>query len=504
MKRKMLLRKVKSMLVLMMAIGLLNGCTKTGDTPTVPDPIPIETNSYAMFVVEGVQLSGSQLYALVSIENATGSPVVVNKKVTLDFISGVFKTDKIALPIGSHRLTKMVIVNAADSAVYAAPKAGTAKAGLVSGPLPIPVNIPEKGIHYYSTTVLKIASNDAPSAYGYTSADFGYHSSIDLKVSLTMSLGQIVYSNIPGMLKIDAVNAQGEHWIREVSLTRGENSIHVPDGFTQYGFSIVKWNKQIQQQFSRANLQPGMQINFSATGVFKKLKEEKVYTETASGYTPDSRTEYTYDIAGRLLLIKNYQRSTQVSGLPLNNTSTFQYLNNKVDTIKFTGADNTPNGYTAFTYLGERIRQVSYKRYDQETHGVFEYSFTGYNHNIHGTYLFHNGLSMSYDFVFENGNKVSDLVQSSNGGSELGQYSYDDNINPYHLIGYQDLYLSNASQSNLLSQQKSYSGAYPTSVPYKFEYVYDEDGYPVAVYTSFRGYLSNNHLFRLKKEFFYY
>ncbi len=501
--KRMLLQKVKSMFLLATAIGILNGCTKTGDTPTVPDPLPIDTNAYAMFVVGGVQLTGTQLFALVSIENASGQPVVVNKKVTLDFISGVFKTGKIALPIGSNRLTKMVIVYASDTAVYAAPKTGTAKAGSVSGPLPIPVTITEKGIHYFSTTVLKLATNDAPVAYGYTNADFGYHAAIDLKVSLTMSLGQMVYSNIPGKLAIDAVNAQGEHWIRELNLTHGENTIRVPDGFTQYDFSIVKWDKHIQHQYSRADLQPGMQINFSATGLFKKLKEEKVFTETASGFTADSRSEFEYDIAGRLLLIKNYQRSTQVSGLPLTNISGFQYLNNKIDSIKFSGADNTPNGYTAFTYQGEKIKQVSNKRYDQETHGVFEYSFVGNYQIIHGSYLFQNGNSMSYDFSFENGNKVSDHAQTSS-GSELGQYTYDDNINPYHLIGYQDLYLSNASKSNLLTQQKDYSGSFPTSVPYKFEYVYDEDGYPVALYTSFKGYQSNNRLFRIKKEFYYY
>lgn len=47
---------------------------------------------------------------------------------------------------------------------------------------------------------------------------------------------------------------------------------------------------------------------------------------------------------------------------------------------------------------------------------------------------------MNYKIIARNGNRISDQAQSSTGGSEGGNYEYDDNINPKHQLGWDDLY----------------------------------------------------------------
>ena len=50
---------------------------------------------------------------------------------------------------------------------------------------------------------------------------------------------------------------------------------------------------------------------------------------------------------------------------------------------------------------------------------------------------------------------------------------------------------------------KGYAGGSPTVIPYRYEYVYDDDGYPKESYVSYKGYSSQQHLYRIKKVFRY-
>jgi hypothetical protein len=143
------------------------------------------------------------------------------------------------------------------------------------------------------------------------------------------------------------------------------------------------------------------------------------------------------------------------------------------------------------------------KSYDQETGAAVEYNQLEVYQNIKADYLFSNGNSMTYTIKYLDGNKISDQAISSTGGGESGIYEYDENINPRHQLGYADLYFTNSSKNNLKNEQKSYGGAIPQVVPYKFEYTYNADGYPSEVFISYKGFTSQQHLYRTKKVFRY-
>lgn len=66
-----------------------------------------------------------------------------------------------------------------------------------------------------------------------------------------------------------------------------------------------------------------------------------------------------------------------------------------------------------------------------------------------------------------------------------------------------DLYLSRLSKNNMISQQKGYSGSIPSAEPYKFEYSYDNEGYPVELEKSFKSYATGEHLYKVKTIYTY-
>lgn len=479
------------------------GCNKDVKNPPQQIPGSIDTTAYLQLTVSGAQLTGEQLYAVVSIESKNGEPVVTNKKITLDDIQGTAKTDKIELSKGEFKLSKFIVVKASDTAVYATPKVNTTKASQVNNPLALAFAVTENGINNAAVQVLKVTETDGPELFGYSTDDFGYHTYVNLKVKLKISVGQVVYDSLPGKLVIDATNNEGGHWTREIDMKRGITALRVPQNYADFKFKVSKWNTVAQRTFSLTELQPDMVIALETTRQPKRLAEEASFIENSAGLVADSRTEYFYTGTNRLSEIKNYQKSTTVSGLPLTNVYKFVYTTNQLDSILRFDANNLSTGYTAFFYENGRVSNISNKSYDQHTGAAIEYVGAGENEVISVDYLFHNGNTMNYKIIARNGNRISDQAQSSTGGSEGGNYEYDDNINPKHQLGWDDLYFLNYSKNNLMIEQKGYSGGYPTVIPYKYEYAYDNDGYPAEVYISYKGFTSQQHLYRIKKVYTY-
>jgi len=496
-------KKFHLLLLTGVSILLFAACSKTPES--LPQPVPGQPDhtAYLQLSANGVQFSGQQLYALLSIENKSGMAVVTNKKVTLDYIQGVYKTDKIALAKGEYSLSKFIVLKSSDTAAYATPRTNSPKAAQVTSPLSFSFLVAQKGINNSSVEVLKIAETDAAASFGYTAEDFGFQAHLNLNVKLKIRVGHVIYDSLPGKLKIDAVNGTENHWSREIDLKKGFSPVSVPEQYSTFTFEISKWNIVAKKVFSRSALQTGMMIELEAIRQPKRLVEEKSFIENSSGLVPDSRTEYFYNGVNRLSEIKNYQKSIQVSGLPLTNIYKFSYNGTILDSIKRFAADNSSTGYTAFTYNANRIANIHNRSYDQETGAAIEYLSAGDNEVINADYLFSNGNTMNYKIFFRDGNKISDQAQSSTGAGETGTYEYDENINPKHQLGWPDLYFSNASKNNITREQKGYGGGFPSAIPYKFEYTYDNDGYPAEVFISYKGYTSQQHLYRIRKVYIY-
>lgn len=496
-------KKLNRLLSISLISLFIISCNKSIDKLPAPSPENADTTAYAQFTVNGLQQEQGQLYALVTIENSNDVPVVNTKKVTVDFIQGTYKSDKIALAKGTYKLSKFIIVKASDTAFYAAPKANTAKAGQVTKPLALDLSITQKGINLHTAEVIKINNTDNPSAFGYNTADFGFLPYLNITGKIKMSVGEVVYDNLPGKIKITAVDNNGNSWIREQDFQKGVNSIRVPENYTAYTFETEKFGVHFTRQFTRQQLTNNFLVEMDANRLPKLLRKETSFIENYAGFTEDSRTEYFYAAGNKLQHINYYQRLPQYADLQFQHTYKFVYDGFLLDTIKRYSPDNILNGFTAFTYSGNKITAMHNNSFDQQTFAAVEYGGTESNPQVTIDYLFSNGNSMVYRMNYSGGNKVNDQAQSSTGGTQSGVYEYDSNINPYHQLGYPDIFFTNTSKNNRIMEQGTYGGSIPSVVAYKFEYVYDNDGYPSVLYTSYKGYTSGQHLYRIKKVFQY-
>jgi hypothetical protein len=66
-----------------------------------------------------------------------------------------------------------------------------------------------------------------------------------------------------------------------------------------------------------------------------------------------------------------------------------------------------------------------------------------------------------------------------------------------------DIYLSHLSKNNLIAEQKNHLGAIPSAVAYKYDYVYDDDGYPSEVVTFYKSYRIGEDLYKTKTVYSY-
>jgi hypothetical protein len=462
---------------------------------------PADSTAFVQFEMHGIPLSNSPLHALLSIEDEGAQPVITNKKIPLVYVQGRYVTGKLSIDTGAYALSKFIVVNSSDTAAYASPKANASKAPEVRNPLNLRLYVVSKGVTKKSIDVLRIDQDDRPEDFGYSSVDFGYLPYMTLRVVMQMQVGSAMYDSLPGDLTVNASKDGGETWTRQFTIVKGQDALRVPQNYSVYTFEANKWNKQIKKVYAKTELQNNQTVLLEGVGNFKRLTKEASFIENAIAIIPESRTEYHYD-GNRLALIKNYQKSLQVSGLNLTNVYTFQYKDGRVDTIYRYDAHHQLTGYSAFSYSGQDINGISNTSYDQQVHAVFEH-YRGSPHHIIGEYLFGNGHTMVYQMQFVGGNKISETAQTSAGSMESASFDYDSNINPYYHLGYPDLYFSNSSKNNITAQARGYSGAVPSVVPYRYEFAYDAEGYPVTVYISYKGGTSQQHLYRIKKEFSY-
>lgn len=478
-------------------------CRKSIETVQSPPP-PVDNSSYLQLSFTGIQPSQEAMYAIVSITKENGDSVITNRKVAVTKLNQQYLTEKIKLEKSSYKISKLVVVKTTDTAFYAIPLAQSAKATLVSATLPLPVTVSTAGTTPIAVAVLPVVTAESPTLFGYSAADFGFEAYLTVRAHLQITVGTVLYDSLPGLLKLEAVKANGERWLREIDLGQGINALQIPQEYTSFTFIINKWNTTIRKEYSRAELHNNMLLSFSGTRAAKRLIEESVFIDNAYAVTAESRSEYIYNQNNKLQTIRYYQKSLQVSGLPLTFVYQFHYTQPEAwDTVYRYNANQALTGYTAMERNNGTIRSIFNKSYDQQTGAAVSYNTVAGGKEIVVDYLFSNNNSMQYKMKIIQGNRVEERAQSSTGGAETGTYAYDVFINPHHQLGYDDLYFTNVSKNNLLSISKSYAGAIPSTIPYRYEYVYDADGYPAEAYISYKGYSSQQHLFRIKKVFRY-
>jgi hypothetical protein len=504
--------KLKSMkkagfIISMALLIIFSGCK---DDIIKPEPKPAGPNA-VRFVMNslpaGDQPANTPVYAIVSIEDDNNAEVVSNKKLAISF-SNKYLKEKIELEDGAYRVTKFIIVGDNGVTRFASPRVNSEKASLVQKPLNLGVEVKNGVALDQIVEVVKVAAQDKAESFGYPAGTFGQfnnESYLKVKLQAVVTVGNITYDSIPATFTITSWNAAGEKFEKDTILLAGAKEVYLPSSHVRFSFRVQKWGVTDEMTLNRDQITEETTYTIGGAKAAKKLKTEETFAYISGVYKPDSRSVYSYNANGTLAKVEYYQKLPQYEDLQLVFKDVYFHDGNKVGKIERFEGDGDKVGFTEFSYnaQGTKVTNIRQKSYDQETGAAVEYAYPPGQAQISIDYLFNNGNSMEYKFKIVGGNKVEDVAVSSRGGGESGKYKYDFNVNPYAHMNMPTLYLSNLSRNNLIEQVKSYSGSIPTMEPFGFQYSYDDDGYPLQLLKSYKGYQSGDILLRTKTIYSY-
>ena len=229
---------------------------------------------------------------------------------------------------------------------------------------------------------------------------------------------------------------------------------------------------------------------------------EETYEIPDLEFQPQNKTEYDYDLAGRLT------RSTFFSFDPNSKTMVeqrhflFSYVNGNVDKIEgFLTNSTSPYIKHSYQYDEVRVIKITENNYSAgvDSEATFSYPSTSV---INVSYQFSNGGSFDYEMIVEENNILKDKTTRGAQLCSNGEYTYDQHPSPFNALGYVDYLLTNVSVNNKLTEQINHLAcSFPSLIPESYEYVYNSDGYPTEAVTTYAS--SDENAPKSTKRFFY-
>jgi hypothetical protein len=356
------------------------------------------------------------------------------------------------------------------------------------------------------------APPSAPEVPGKPSGNNGQPAtdSTVLRLKMAIKIGDVLYDSIPFTASITSFNGSTQVAQQNYTLNAGTNTVTLYGTSDRFQVRVSKWGITDEKTLTKLELQNAGVITLGGSKAAKRLhmEEEYIFIPADGSYRAQGKTLYKYDGAGRLTRAIYYQKYPQQADLKLTLVDKFVYEpSGRLDRIdRFDANRDTtvvPASFTAFNYDGQgRVAQI-YNNQTTETAASVSYGLENGFATINLSYYFGNNATMNYTMKFQGGNKVSDAARTSAGHGEGGTYTYDHNINPYVHMSWPDLYLSHESRNNVVSQQKSYGGAYPSGDPYNFEYQYDAEGYPTTKTTTYKSVLTGLDVYTTRTVYTY-
>jgi len=213
---------------------------------------------------------------------------------------------------------------------------------------------------------------------------------------------------------------------------------------------------------------------------------EEMFDIPDLGFQPQNKTVYDYDFAGRLRRSTFFSFDLDAETMVEQRHFVFSYVGGKVDKIEgFLTNSTSPYIEYAYQYQDARVTKITENNYSAGVNSVATFSYPSAN-VIRVAYEFSNGGSFDYEMFVEGNNILKDKTTR---GAQLcsdGEYTYDKHPNPFNTLGYVDYLLSNVPVNNKLTENVSYVAcAFPNLKPETYEYVYNSEGYPTEVTTTY-------------------
>ena len=505
-------------IVLTAFIALFPSCRKPATEPGNGGgnpPVDTSTVRNFQFVLDSLPGEANviqNLSAVVSLVNTQNDPVIVDKTVQLTH-NGKYVAAGFSLPKGQYKLNKLIIFQG-NTVKFAAPFAGSEKANLVTSPLSLSFALLERNVKSVTVQVARVNAGDKAVQFGYPAGTFGNSPAdpayLRIRVQPLIRIGEVVYDSIPVNLTLVTWDSNGQPTSQEHLLTPGTNELLLSASATKYQFKISKWGTYDEMTLTRNQMQEGILYSLGGSRQAKKLKEELTYRLVGNAYVAETKTEYQYDGSSKVTQILHYRKGDY--GTPyVAMTDKFTYGNGKVQTKTRYNEKNELTETTTFQYDNEgRMRQGIMQGVATGLTVNVAYSSLSGSTGISGRYLInanyqytHYTHTTNYKMTMQGGNMYQTQIAHSNGATEDGQLQFDYYINPFVHLNLPDVYFTNPSKHNIIGQQKTYAVLFPSSEPYQFNYVYDNDGFPIELITKYKNYFSQEHVATIKTVYRY-
>lgn len=194
-------------------------------------------------------------------------------------------------------------------------------------------------------------------------------------------------------------------------------------------------------------------------------------------FRPGYTRKFFYSSAGRLEREEYASYESAEDKFYVLWTDAFTYAGDKVTRIDRTYTEGERTGATTYTYDNEGRVTAIYQDDGTSTDVTITYEA---GDTINALYEQGNGRWFRFRMAMSGDNIVyAKTIDDSQRLANETYYAYDENVNPYSLLGFTDMFFENTSHNNRIQQNTTYyTPQQPTSVPYAHEYTYDH-GRPV-------------------------
>lgn len=491
----------------LLSILFLSACNKNKEDIVIPKPsdpsVPTQESPFVLELTLDREVNQDSLEVLVSIDNAAGASlyqqevIKIGRKASspLQWVSAERK-----LPKGQYRLTQ-VLVKQGETAISAAPVVASRKAKEVSYTLPLLMNL-NGAPQVVQPKTLTIGEVDGPADFGYPSGFFPQQG-ILVNVKMKIKVGKIMYDMPVSTFNLLSTDASGQRTSSVVERS-AENTFRISKNAVEQEINLKHWNLSLSKTLKKADLVDNMEIVLEGEKEARRLSRTESFLEVQGQWMPKAKALYEYRGDGLLQSAVYYQKKPEVYELVHTLTDKAVYAGNRLMETVRTNGENKKVGSTKFEYSADDV--ISHVI--QTTQAGTTYSVIEQTASTEGTVadvymVLDNGATVHYSHTFSGGNKIKYAASTSGGKSEGGEYSYDQMINPYAHTMFPDMNLTHVSKNNILHSTKGFSGAFPSVVLYKSEYVYNEEGYPVELLEYYKSYATQEHLYRNKTVFYY-
>ncbi len=494
----------------LLSILFLTACQKDDEViiPNKPGPDPISAKDTGIFQLELSLLelhTEDSLDAVVTVTNQMGQAVLQNKPVRIGKTgpeAHQWRSKEVVLEKGTYSMTQLIIKKE-NKALYATPLANSRLAQNIQ------IGLPQQQSLTRELTVFRpqvIATDElvGPEDFGYSASAF-QRNGISVKIQAAISVGGIIYD--APVLKFNLISTfgNGETVTRTIERTSLEEEIRFSEKAVKFEITGIIWNVPVKEVVSRERLDESNVITLEGAKNRKWLQQEETYLEIMGNWQKQSTTLYQQRADGQLKEVNYYQKKPQSQELQFIFTDKGVYQGSTLVGVDRIDPANKRVGETRYELDGNgQVTHIIQNMYDMLTTSVLE-NGTSTEGGVTDVYMvLHNGHTVHYAATFSGGNKVSYTAATSTGGREGGSFQYDQMINPKATNKlFPDMHLSNLSKNNIKGRTVGYSGAIPSSVPYRYEYEYNADGYPVVLYTYYKSYQDNSDMYRMKTVYTY-